>query len=183
MRGDTSKIPLGNIIRENESPWNTTSSTPDSYIMATIKLMNDYCPHWDLDVVANSYKRPYYYDQDNHKVLQILLNIFQATLAYTYIEKFTRTWDGRGAYWALYNHYLGEHNVSNMVTKALAVLQELRYTGESKNLNWEKYVNKHEENHNILQSMVAVEITREWERLRKLVSYLMESIVNQWKNS
>jgi hypothetical protein len=42
-----------------------------------------------------------------------------------------------------------------MVTKALAALQKLRYTGESKNFNWEKYVNKHEENHNILQSMVG----------------------------
>jgi hypothetical protein len=85
------------------------------------------------------------------------LDIFQTTPAYTsYIEKFTRTWDGRGAYWALYNHYLGrEHSISDMVTKALAALQKLRYTGESKNFNWEKYVNKHEENHNILQSMVG----------------------------
>jgi hypothetical protein len=154
MRGDTSKIPLGYIIRETEKPWNAVHSTPKSY-MGTIELMNDYCPHWDLDTTTNAYQQPYYYDQDNHKVLQILLEIFQSTPAYTYIEKFTRKWDGRGAYWALYNHYLGEHNATNMVTKALAALHKLQYTGESRNFNWEKYVNKHEENHNILQSMVG----------------------------
>jgi hypothetical protein len=88
MRVDTSKIPLGYIIRENEKPWNTVHSTPVSY-MAIIELMNDYCPHWDLDTSTNSYQRPYYYDQDNHKVLQILLEIFQTTPAYTYIKRFT----------------------------------------------------------------------------------------------
>jgi hypothetical protein len=157
MRGDESKIPLGALIRKLEDPAPLNLGTPSDYL-GIIDIMTQYCPHWwEYDFSSQRTQRPYFYNQDNHKVLEILLGIFQNTPAYTYIEKFERKRDGRGAYWALFDHYLGQHDqVSHMVDKAFLGLDKARYTGgETCNFNWEKYVNKHVENHNILDSMVG----------------------------
>jgi hypothetical protein len=154
MRGDESKIPLGALIRKLENPAPINLVTPSDY-MGIIDIMTHHCPHWEYDFSSQRMERSYFYSQDNHKVLKILLGIFRNTPAYTYIEKFERKRDGRGAYWALFDHYLGQHQVSHMVDKALLALEKARYTGETRNFNWEKYVNKHVENHNILDSMVG----------------------------
>jgi hypothetical protein len=155
MRSGDSKIPLGALIRKEEDPAPINLITPSDYL-GIIDIMTQYCPHWEYDFNSRDMQRPYFYSQDNHKVLKILLGIFQNTPAYTtYIEKFERKWDGRGAYWALFDHYLGQHQVSHVVSKALLALDKARYTGETRNYNWEKYVNKHVKNHNILDSMVG----------------------------
>jgi hypothetical protein len=156
MNGDDSKIPLGANIRklEDPSPMNLLG-TPNDYL-GIIDIMTQYYPHWEYDFDSHQMKRPYFYSQDNHKVLKILLDIFQNTPAYTYIERFERKRDGRGGvYWALFDHYLGQHQVTHMVSKALLALDTLKYTGEKKDYNWEKHVNKHVKNHNILDSMVG----------------------------
>jgi hypothetical protein len=154
MRGDESKIPLGALIRKLEDPDPINLGTPSDYLVI-IDIMTQYCPHWEYDFSSQRMQRPNFYNQDNHKVLKILLGIFRNTSAYTYIEKFERKRDGSGAYWALFDHYLGQHQVSHMVDKALLGLDKAGHTGETRNFNWEKYVNKHVENHNILDSMVG----------------------------
>jgi hypothetical protein len=171
MRGDDSKIPLGAIIRKLEDPSPLNLGTPNDYL-GIIDIMTQHYPHWEYDLDSDQMKRPYFYSQDNHKVLKILLNIFQNTPAYTYIERFERKRDGRGAYWALFDHYLGQHQVTHMVSKALHALETLQYTGEKKDYNWEKHVNRHVRNHNVLDSMVGRGDFRglgESQKIRKLL--------------
>jgi hypothetical protein len=172
MRGDDSKIPLGAIIRKLEDPAPMNLGTPNDYL-GIIDIMTQHYPHWEYDFDPQQMKRPYFYSQDNqHKVLKILLNIFQNTPAYTYIERFERKRDGRGAYWALFDHYLGQPQVTHMVSKALCALDTLQYTGEKKDYNWEKHVNRHVRNHNILDSMVGRGDFRghgESQKIRKLL--------------
>jgi hypothetical protein len=76
------------------------------------------------------------------------------------------------SYWALFDHYLGQHQVTHMVSKALLALDTLKYTGEKKDYNWEKHVNRHVRNHNILDSMVGRGDFRglgESQKIRKLL--------------
>jgi hypothetical protein len=85
MRGDESKIPLGALIRKLEDPAPINLGTPSDYL-GIIDVMTQYCPHWEYDFTSQTMKHPHFNSQDNHKVLQILLNIFQNTPAYTCIE-------------------------------------------------------------------------------------------------
>jgi hypothetical protein len=118
MRGDESKIPLGALIRKLEDPDPINLGTPSDY-MGIIDIMTHHCPHCKYDFSSQHMLRLYFYSQDIHKVLKILLGIFRNTPAYTYIEKFEQKRDGRGAYWELFDHYLGQDRVSHMVDKAL----------------------------------------------------------------
>jgi hypothetical protein len=58
------------------------------------------------------------YAADNRKVWEILANICRKTNAWTWIKPHSRGKDGRAAYRALCNHYLGASNVDNIQSKA-----------------------------------------------------------------
>jgi len=87
------------------------------------------------------------------KVWKILYSIFQDHVAFQYMRKFKKAQDGRGAFIALKDHYLGENNVNNMATALEADLEGLSYTGETRRWNFEKYVNKHVEIYNTAEDL------------------------------
>ena len=54
----------------------------------------------------------------------------------------------------LKNHYLGENNVDNMLSRAEAKLKDTSYSGEKPRWNFEKYVKTHVDQHAILNGLV-----------------------------
>ena len=62
--------------------------------------------------------------------------------------------DGRRAFLALWDHYLGPNNVDNMASTAERKLSSTTYTGEKKRWNFEKYVKFHMDQHRIIEGLV-----------------------------
>ena len=61
--------------------------------------------------------------------------------------------NGRAAYWALHDHYLGPSNVDNMASTAEKALLTAQYDGERRNWNFESYVSLHQQQHVILEGL------------------------------
>ena len=72
---------------------------------------------------------------------------------WTYIKPFQRARDGRGAFLALQNHYLGPNNIDNMASLAEKKLAMTTYTGEHHRRTFEKYVTLHKDQHSILEGL------------------------------
>lgn len=87
------------------------------------------------------------------KVWEILANICRDHSCYTYLKPAQKKRSGRDAYFALYNHFLGPNNVSNMAAMAEDILQNTTYTGEQRRWNFERYVNLHKQQHSILNGL------------------------------
>jgi hypothetical protein len=58
------------------------------------------------------------------------------------------------AFWLLYNHYLGAHNVDTLCTHAEIKLTTNVNHGETKWFNWERYMRIHMEQHVVLKGMM-----------------------------
>ena len=70
------------------------------------------------------------------------------------VRPWQRSKDGRSAYLALYQHYLGASLVDNMLSLAEKNLKYTVYKGESKIWNFEKYVHVHMDQHQILTDLI-----------------------------
>jgi hypothetical protein len=94
-----------------------------------------------------------YYEKENSKLWDILNRIFGATPAYAHMAVFAGTEDGRSAFLALKEQYLGANNAKIMAKIISAKLDNLSYSGETKTWNFEKYVNAHVECSTILNGL------------------------------
>ena len=65
-----------------------------------------------------------------------------------------RTRDGGLALLGLKNHYIGENNVNNMLSRAEAKLKDTSYSREKRRWNSKKYIKMHVEQHVILTGLV-----------------------------
>ena len=74
---------------------------------------------------------------------------------WTYLKPYTKTCNGRSAWNALVAHFLGPNNVDkNAASKVEATLHSLTYSGETCHWIFETYVNKHMQQHTILENLV-----------------------------
>jgi len=108
------------------------------------------CPHF-----ADGLAIPFCSDfqSDNVKVWDLISATFKSHAAWTVVRPFQKAKDGRGAYFALYQHYLGASSVDNMSSSAEKNLKNALYKGELKNFNFEKYVRIHMDQHQILNDL------------------------------
>ena len=72
---------------------------------------------------------------------------------WTYIKPYARARDGRRAWMALFNHYLGPNNVQNQAAQAEKTLRSLNYVKESRNFTFKTYITKMVEQHVILEGL------------------------------
>ena len=72
------------------------------------------------------------------------------------------------AYHTLKNHYLGLNNTNHQANEAEAKLKDSSYHGEKRCWNFEKYVQMHQDQHMILQSLGYAGID-EWSKVRHLL--------------
>ena len=94
------------------------------------------------------------FDSDNAKVWELISNITRDHECWSYVRPAQRKRDGRAAFLGLKNHYLGEHNVDNMSSKAERKLRNVAYTGEKRRFNFERFVKIHVDQHAILEGLV-----------------------------
>jgi len=140
------KIPLAYVIRSNEP----ASDDPDGGWTSIQDEMIGRAPI--LGNAAGDPRNPTFMS-DNTTVWNLIQGIFRNKDAWTYIKPFSRTRDGRQAYKALYDHYLGPNAVNNAASQAERKLTGTTYDGEKKRWSWEKYVQVHAEQHSILASL------------------------------
>ena len=79
---------------------------------------------------------------DNEKVWLFLESLCHGTTAWSTIRAFGARNNGRGAYLALLNHYMGENYVHVTVYRARDILQTAVFNNRSKNYTWDKFVNR-----------------------------------------
>lgn len=90
---------------------------------------------------------------DNHRVFELLASLTRDKDCWTYVRPSQRTRNGRLAYMALYDHYLGPNNLDHMASQAEGKLKSTRYYGEKKRWNFEKFARVHVEQHTILEGL------------------------------
>ena len=91
---------------------------------------------------------------DNVTVWEKISALTWSHECWTYVWPVQRTCNGRMAYRALKNHYLGPNNTNHQANEAEAKLKDSSYHGEKHRWNFEKYVQMHQDQHMILQSLV-----------------------------
>lgn len=112
---------------------------------------------------------------DRGKVFDIITTVFASSPgALTIIKPFKKSRDGRGAYLALWNHYLGPNNVDHMAGSAEKVLASSTYKGQSSRYGIEQHIIIHKSAHTILEGLVDYGYTGIDERSK--VRYLNDSI-------
>ena len=142
-RGDRN-IPLAYVVRtEVEAPDEATD--PSTNYTTSAAEMIARAPHGADNET---------YEINNGKVLEILSGMFRDTTAWTYIKPFVATKDGRGAYFAVFGHYLGEDSVDNQAHMSEKALATLNYNGEGRRWNFETYVTAMKKHHQILEGLV-----------------------------
>jgi hypothetical protein len=98
-------------------------------------------------------RRPPEYLSDNKKVYDILSEIYRDTPSWEYIQPSSRSRDGRGAWLSLYDTYLGPNNAQTLAAECEAEMSKLKYTGEKRRFNFNKYVDAHVRLHNVMNDL------------------------------
>ena len=148
-----SKAPLGYIIRNSDvSPVDPDPrmGVVGSQYVSHHEEMLARCPHFQ-NRIAVPYSEDY--TADNTAVWDLISGTFKTHPAWTVVRPFQRSKDGRNAYLALYQHYLGASSVDNMSSSAEKNLKLANYKGESRKWNFEKYVRVHMDQHQILNDL------------------------------
>ena len=140
--GEFSKIPLAYVIRDNE-PITTDPVAPATWPSKVDELIA-LAPH-DNDT---------FFPVDNVTVWEKISALTHPHECWTYVRPAQRTRNGRMAYRALKNHYLGLNNTNHQANEAQAKLKDSSYHGEKRRWNFEKYVRTNQDQHTILQSLV-----------------------------
>ena len=111
---------------------------------------------------------------DRKRVWDLLSSFMDSTDAVTVIKPHKIKCDGRGAFLAIWNHYLGQNNVDHMANEAEKTLSSFRYHAEGRTFNFEKLVLMHLKAHIILEGLVEYGYIGIDERSK--VRHLMDSI-------
>ena len=140
--GEFSKIPLAYVVRDSEA------ITPDPVVPATwpsrVDELIGHAPH-GVET---------HFPADNVTVWEKLSALTRSHECWTYVRPAQRTRNGRMAYRALKNHYLGPNNTNHQANEAETKLKDSSYHGEKRRWNFKWYVRMHQDQHTILQSLV-----------------------------
>ena len=137
--------PLSYVVRAvQEHPPNPDPATgvADSKYSSFSEEVTARAPHF---LAGNALPYVDTFIQDNTTVWNLMRNLCKDAPCWTVIRPWARAKDGRSAFWALYNHYLGASRVDNMASTAEKNLETAQYEGESKRWSFDHYVRAHME--------------------------------------
>ena len=143
-------IPLMYITREHVEPMEGEEDTWDD----PLDQMIDRAPHFIPQVGANPARHPTFI-VDKKTVFDKLAEMTRSNACWSYVKPFLPSRNGRAAYIAFCNHYLGPNNVDNMATLAEQKLISTTYKEEGRRWDFEQYVTVHQEQHTILEGLVS----------------------------
>jgi hypothetical protein len=86
---------------------------------------------------------------DNKRMWEILRQLMSNLSCWTQVKVGQQGYDGRKAFFALYNLYLGPQHASLMATKAEDALKDSVYYKETKRFDFDSFVCKHQDAHHI----------------------------------
>jgi hypothetical protein len=142
-------LPLAYVVRRNIDPTPPPAggwSSNEAHMIARAPIVTN------PGGLVPAYTVPF--QADNKQVWLKLASICRDKDCWTYIRRYQSTQNGRAAFWALHNHYLGASNVDNMSARAERKLMDTVYNGEKRRWNFEKYVRLHVEQHAVLEDLV-----------------------------
>jgi hypothetical protein len=140
------KIPLAYVVRDDTDPGDEPAvgwaSNEEAMITRGPIMTVGANPAYTND-----------FKVDNKAVWLLLAGICREHGCWAYIRSFQRRQDGRAAFLALTDHYLGSSNLNTMAARAMHKLTNTTYTGERRRWNWESFVRVHVEQHAVLEDL------------------------------
>jgi hypothetical protein len=158
FRSELTMVPLTYVIRDCNLPSDTATKLYKSDKEKEVAR----CPHFLMpnhqgatlkDLNSKDRTQAHWFVTDNKRVWEILYKIFNNTPSYEYMRSASKGKDGRKAYQALKEHYLGANNTNLLAAKYEKEIGDLSYTGDKRPWTLEKYINKHVEYYNILNGL------------------------------
>ena len=158
------KGPLSYVVRKELFPpaaavdpgfgdIGTKYNNHDDEMIARQRIIDASVATMDLKVHEKNGPFTDNFTRDRATVYDLLSALFNNTDAYAVIKPYKTKSDGRGAWLALTNHYLGEDNVGHMAGMAEKQLSTISYKGEGRNWNFDKFAITQMEAHTILKSL------------------------------
>ena len=146
LRGQrgTTGLPLAWCVRNDEE---VVADPAEGWATVDDELIN----RAQIKTGAGQYTTEF--KDDNQKVWEIINGLTRNLPCYAHIEKSRTKKDGRAAFLALKQQYLGEDHFNNQATAAENALRLARYEGETKRHDFESYVRIHVRQHNILTKL------------------------------
>ena len=153
--GET-KIPLSYVIRTDPEVTPHPADGPNNYDTPQEEMVAR-APHRVPTAGQDFADWPYnpVYQVDNWTVWILLKGLTVDLPCFTYLKPFQRRKDGRGAYYALYNQFLGPNNANNTASKAESKINALRYLGDRQRFTFETYTRLLKEQFHILNNLAA----------------------------
>ena len=164
----TMKIPLAYVIRDSIAP----STNPSTDFATKQDEMISKAPIGTTVGGVTTFDPTF--KKDNTRVWTLLAAITRDQDCWTYVKPFQRKQDGREAYLALRNHYIGTKHVDTMSSRAENILSTTSYNGEKRRWTFEKYVTVYKEQHTILNGLTEYGYAGIDERIK--VRKLLEGI-------
>ena len=140
------KIPLAYVLRADEAPTADPATgwpTMQDEMIGRAPIRN----------ATGGYAQTYLTDRET--VWNKIADLTRTLPCWTYVKPAQRTRDGRAAFLALKNHFLGENVIDTFASSAEAKLANLTYNGETRRWNFEKYASAHLEQHTVLEELHA----------------------------
>ena len=96
-------------------------------------------PSLEEELIRRTMHTGHYYDQDNSEVWALLRAIMHDGPGWAWIQRFSRSHDGRAAYFAIRDHYLGSSFQSTIKTNATRTMTTTYYNGKSRHFTFDRY--------------------------------------------
>ena len=112
----------------------------------------------DLSEMENdpsNYPRCDAFNTDNAQVYRILQSHWGKSPAWSQAKQYNKTKDGRAAYRTIHDFFLGRSQIHTQQAAYNTACQSLRYTGERRGFTFDTYVNKHVEQHHLMDELAA----------------------------
>jgi hypothetical protein len=152
----------------------STHMSHDDEVVARHRIVNQASATRTLKQHKNSGLFTEIYLSDRKRVWDLLSSLLGETDASAVIKPFKDKCNGRGAFLALWDHYLDPNNVDHMANKAEKSLATSRYHAKTRTFTFERLVLMHLKAHSILESLVEHGYNGIDERSK--VCHLMEAI-------
>ena len=147
------------------------NGAPLAYVTRKTVAPEDHVALFDFDedeMIARAPHTPPYYPKDNAEVWLVIRHVMYDTEGWSWISQFERTRNGRAAYLAIKEHYLGTSNHSRIKMLAEKALENTYYEGDKKSFTFEKYCSIHKMAHKDLADYG--EAVPEDKKVRKLLA-------------
>ena len=144
-------IPLSYVIRDDVVPPDDHRDPSTNYETISDEIVAR-APHGSY--AAGAFDLNPVYQVNNEKVWLFIERITHDHYSWTHVKAFQSRRDGRGAYRALYDAYLGSNAVDALANKSERRLASLTYNGESKRWNFDRFIRAHKNEHNMLRSLM-----------------------------